>query len=61
MWVVIVVAIAIAFGSLLVWYDLDFPRKLSNGETNFLAIAFLVVSAYLYHLRALGAKIIFRR
>jgi hypothetical protein len=56
MWFVCLVAIAIPVLGFLAWHDFNPPDPLSDREDQILTIAFLVVSAYLYHVRALIQK-----
>jgi hypothetical protein len=62
MWVVCVLAFAISLFAFLTRYDLRIPVYLSPKEqefmSNFMVISFLIVSAYLYHLRALIQKML---
>ncbi|MGL5874213.1 MAG: hypothetical protein ACRC2R_17900 [Xenococcaceae cyanobacterium] len=57
MWIVGIIAIAIPVLGFLAWHDFNPPYPLSDREGQILTIAFLVVSAYLYHVRVLVKRI----
>jgi hypothetical protein len=62
MWLVCLVAFTIPLFAFLTRYDLKIPVYLSPSEqelmSNFMSIGFFIVSAYLYHLRAILQKML---